>query len=194
MTCQYAHSLLDGWLDSELSPEDNNQLDEHLDNCAQCRIEFESSAQVLDILNRRPIFQPPTSYWEEVTSLILARTVDNEPEASGKPSQESLNKSGTLGSDYSDRSILMRPLISVVASLGLLFAALFVGANKNLFTPRADSPVVQEQSLTAGKWLVNADDRYYISPEDEAMLTRGMLLLAPPGPLSRFEAANILLR
>jgi len=194
MTCQYAQSLLDAWLDSELSPEDNNQLDNHLDSCAQCRIEFQSSAQVRDILNQKPVSKPREGYWEEVTSLILARTVDNEPEHSREPYQESLNKSGKLGSDYSDRSILMRPLISVIASLGLLFAALFVGANKNLFTPIANSPVVQEQSLTAGRWLVNADDRYYISPEDEAMLTRGMLLLAPPGPLSRFEAANVLSR
>lgn len=194
MTCQYAQSLLDAWLDSELSPEENNQLDDHLDSCAKCRIEFQSSAQVRDILKLKPVSEPREGYWEEVTSLILARTVDNEPEHSGEPYQESLNKSGKLGSHYSDRSILMRPLISVIASLGLLFAALFVGANKNLFTPIANSPVVQEQSLTAGRWLVSADDRYFISPEDEAMLTRGMLLLAPPGPLSRFEAANVLSR
>lgn len=185
MTCHNAQSLLDAWLDSELSPEDSSLLNDHLDICAQCHAEFETSAQVRDILTRKPLSEPRTGYWEEVTSLILARTVENDPE----PSEDA----GTYISGSNNRSILMRPLISVIASLGLLFAALFVGANKNLFTPIANSPVVQEESLTATLWLVSADNRYFISEEDEAMLTQGMLLLAPPGPLSRFEAANVLL-
>lgn len=184
MTCRHAQSLLDAWLDSELSPEQANFLTAHLEGCEVCREEFDSGSQLREIMDRGTFDEPRVGYWDEVTSIILARTVDNDPETS---KNRDVATSGSRG-----KSVLLRPLVSVIVSLGFLAAALFVGANKEIFTPVSDSPIVYEHTLTAGSWPVSGDVLYSVSPEDEALLTRAMLLLTPPGPLSRMDAAKSL--
>lgn len=179
MTCRQAQSLLDAYLDSELSVDDNRLFLSHLNNCQECQRELDSSRQLREILSNKPVTNPRNEYWEEVTSLILARTVGNEsPGGGGSVFSSNAN---------SDKSHLMQSILAVVASLVLLFSALYVGINKSA-GPIAASPAVSEGTLETQVWLVDTDKFLVFTAEDEAMLTRGILYLAPPGPLSRLDA------
>jgi anti-sigma factor (TIGR02949 family) len=48
MTCEQAFARIDDFLDRELSPEEMEQVQAHLDTCAVCSREFQFEAGIID--------------------------------------------------------------------------------------------------------------------------------------------------
>jgi anti-sigma factor (TIGR02949 family) len=88
MTCQHARSLLEDYVDGEITGSDAEQLEHHLETCSNCRAEYESSLHIKSILSNQLIREPSNQYWDDVTQLILARTVEAEYVPEERPAIE----------------------------------------------------------------------------------------------------------
>ncbi len=178
MTCQHLLSLLEDYVDNDLSATDRARVSEHLDCCATCRAEYEAIRNLKGLLKRQPTTDPGQPYWSEVSSLILARTVEAAP----------LAQSGrTLRLDTSERTTFIRALVSAAVSVSILVAALFLGSGVELQQPVAvlvaKQPLLISSSLTG---LVDANHGSIITRDEQIRLVRGLSLLGPPGAIGRF--------
>ena len=54
ITCDAAHSLLDGWLAGRLPAEAREPFERHLTACLECRLDAEAARLVRSVLGRVP--------------------------------------------------------------------------------------------------------------------------------------------
>ena len=82
-----AQDLLSSYLDGDLSPQERDQVDEHLTSCARCREELAMLRLTLDALHDLPELTAPVGFTDAVMQRIgeEASTVDETSAASAKP-------------------------------------------------------------------------------------------------------------
>jgi len=178
MTCHEALALLEDYVDGELSGSREAQVSRHLDGCPSCREEVESTIILKAVLRQSKPPDPGEEYWSETTRLIKARTTESR-----FPETEIISVNGRRSME---RSAFARSLVSVAASLIVLFSALLLGSGKHERIARltASEPPVY---VAAPIEQVTATDNEIIVTQDENdRLARGMLLLGAPGSLGRF--------
>lgn len=178
MTCQEALSLLDQYIDNELLPNQAAAVKEHFENCSDCFEEFQLARKVKLLLKENHGPKPDDNYWSEVTELTLARISDIEQTDRVEPtySEEFIVR----------RKALVRSIISVAASMVILFSALFIGLqhNKQISTiNQYSSPVLATADV---RDLLAPDNTTIFSREYQCKLAQGMLLVGMPGTLGRF--------
>ena len=88
MTCSFAGSLLNDFIDQELPVNTKKSLEEHIEVCPACRAEYQELARLKGMLADNPVPEPRPEYWDEVRELILARTVEAETEVDLRPEIE----------------------------------------------------------------------------------------------------------
>jgi anti-sigma factor RsiW len=179
MTCPYTRSLLEDYVDKELSPARADEVAKHLTTCDACRAEYEDTLKLKSLLSRRAVHDPHPEYWKEVSSLILARTVDSAPfEATDLPFDRVRS---------SERTSFVRSLISVAASLGIFVAAISFGSVSDMAStevpPSIDRQVLSTSTLVAS---AHADAELEFTLANQERVSGAMLLLGPPGLLGRF--------
>lgn len=177
MTHKSLLSLLEDFVDGELSDEDAERVRAMLAESPDIRTEYELSKLVRGILHNKGSYDPGDTYFDELTELIRARTIQRTREEHTR-----ISPSVTR----SERRAFVRSLVSAVASLILLFTALFIGSKRDLFTANMNRGG-QEIMTTAEVSAELATFQTELgSVEQRQNLGQGMFLLSPPGMASRF--------
>lgn len=186
MTCLEFRSILDRYVDRELSAEEKRRADEHLTGCEACREELASQQSLKRLMSSYvPPIQPPDDYWDQARDRVLAKTVliaDREQE-----------QTGALVENRSYMPV-MRSVLSVAASIALLAIALVLGSRHN-------RPAVILGNQT-NQIIVTADIAELLKSPDGGPLTLGdqrrigqaSILLGGPGMAGRFNFLPGLLR
>ena len=178
MTCQSTLALLEDFVDKELTTEQQAQIEKHITACDKCRAEYESAIVLKELLQNRKTPDPGQDYWLETTSLIRARTVDSI----APPSEAT----GAVDRRSYDRNAFVRSLVSVAASLVILFSALLLGSTHKQHLAdigTTEAPVFVSVPLEE---VVASDNITIVTVEEKALVSKGMLLLGAPGILGRF--------
>jgi len=179
MTCSDVVARLDDFLDGELSAEAARRVRDHLADCAACRREHDLAVQVRGLLGSAAAPDPGDEYFAESESHILARTV-----LAGDP--EAVRRGGGEGAAPRSSTALLRALVSVAASLAILFAAIYLGSSRELLISRTIGPEIPV--LATAEVRSELGDSPVFTREDRARITRGMMLIGGPGILGRFTA------
>lgn len=190
MTCHQAVSLLDIYLDGELTPPSSVELERHLASCPACTIELESAKKLRELLKQsRETAAPPEprpDYWTETEALILARTIEASSAATERTTI-------TRVSGYQGTGALVRSLVLFAASLVLMIGAIYVGSQRQELarvTINENSPVLI--AATAAGTL-GEDNGLVLTKEEKNSLVRGMFALGAPGPVGRYTTIADLL-
>lgn len=185
MTCHQALSLLEAYLDNELSPPQVVEMESHLAACPACTSELETSRALRELLKRtregEVMPEPAVAYWPESEALILAKTTDHEGRIT--PIRERSPETSTL----------MRSFMLFAASLVIMISALYLGSQRNEMSSsfsQADSPVLITASLSE---LVGSDQTAIVTKEEESRLVKGIFAIAGPGPIGRYTGMADLL-
>ncbi len=179
MTCPFTRSLLEDFSDRELPADEAETVAKHLANCEACRTEYEATLKLKSFLSRRAVHDPHPEYWKEVSSLILARTVESAPfEATDRPFDRVRS---------SERASFVKSLVSLAASLGIFIAAISFGSFGGTVMTDA-SPAMERQVLSTTSMVAtaHADANLGIPLTSQERVSEAMLLLGPPGLLGRF--------
>ncbi|UCD64957.1 MAG: zf-HC2 domain-containing protein [Candidatus Zixiibacteriota bacterium] len=178
MTCHNALALLEDYVDGELSAELEARVREHLAGCRRCRLEFEWSSVLKELLKQKKAPDPDRDRWAETTNLIYARTVEQDTNRYRIMSVAERNSA--------QRGAFVRSVVSVAASLAILFSAILLGSGSQQQLARvsaSESPIFVAAPLED---QVTSDNITVASDEENLRRAKGMLLLGPPGSLGRF--------
>ncbi len=185
MTCLEFRTVLDAYLDGELSAEQTAQAQEHIQRCTICRDEIASLQSLKESLRQsRGIPEPQVGYWEESRMQIHAKTVlsDSSPEEEpARPERESYYP-------------LLRSIVSVAASIALLVTVLVIGSKHDQPAVVIKGPagqVIVAQTL-ADELLI--PDGGELTLGDQRRLGTACILVGGPGLLGRFNNLPGLLR
>lgn len=126
MTCFNIQKLLHEYIDNELDQVQQNEIAAHLESCSECHELWAELNGLKNLLGQKRTPQPPESYWEETTRLIMAKTVDlaDEPTEVISIYEEESEK----------KTAFRRSLLSVAASIALLLVS--IGLNSSSLTTR----------------------------------------------------------
>ncbi|MCD6451494.1 MAG: zf-HC2 domain-containing protein [Acidobacteria bacterium] len=74
MNCDQFEVLISGYLDGELSKEDEERLLRHLEVCPKCRNSLEELKRLKEVASKMKLTEPPKeiwdSYWERISNRI----------------------------------------------------------------------------------------------------------------------------
>ena len=172
MTCSHMQSLLEDYLDGELSEATSLTVAAHLESCGSCRAELEASRRLGRTLRGYTAPEPPADYWSEVQGLIMARTVDHVPGIVTDADRRRREKNS-----------LYQSLLAVAASLIVFFAALLAGAggpSSSDQLARTDGSPLTKASLVA---MACADPDSEACIQEQERLAQGLLLMGRTGLL-----------
>lgn len=181
MTCPEVVSYLDELADGELSPERSAEVRNHIDRCESCRREYELTRRIKDVLAGSSTPDPGQERFRETENLILARTVGSEAERGDLSDSEPESKS-------SRRWALVRAVLSVAASLALLFGAIYIGTSDDAQQVRQVSQRAPVLATADVRQLVGDGASGVFTQADQMRIARGMMMLGSPGLLGRFSA------
>ncbi len=179
MTCQRALSLIEVFLDGELSPEEVEQLNRHLDSCSECREELHAAQRLKQLLRQMPRYNPGRDYWSETARLIRARTAD----VPMNDWQVPVARTSAVGER---RNALVRALVSLAASLFILFSTIFIGTSQDNRVARMTTSDVPILATAPVSELLGVDNSPMVTRSEQIQLAKGMLLMGAPGFLGRF--------
>jgi hypothetical protein len=178
MTCQQAKSLLDDYIDGELSDADAEPIRHHVESCPECRDEYESSLQIKSILANQPFPEPGQQYWTEVMPLIMARTVDSGVEILERVPAEA-------GTEY-QKIRLVRSGVLLAASLALMYTAITLGTSHRAELPAQGSLHHPFFVASSVRGLTGSDNFAIVTPKEQVEMARLTAAMGAPGILGRF--------
>ena len=73
MTCENYKDLLMGYLDEELSNEEKVRLEEHLQDCSDCRVELKEFRRLKQITDEVTLIEPEDKIWRAYWSNVYNR-------------------------------------------------------------------------------------------------------------------------
>ena len=185
MTCRHAKSLLEDYIDGDLTLDECAEIDSHRDICDKCRAEYDQALQLKDLLEIQTTFDPGEDYWRETTELILARTEASPRERVSSEDRRPLWATG--------RATLARAAASFAVSLGVLASAVVIGSRQPAQIADStfiDSPFVMTAAV---KDAVGSPGNELLTAAESSRLARGTLLLGAPGMLGKGIAFRELL-
>ncbi len=178
MTCRQVWSLLEDFADNELAPAQHDFVNSHLKQCPECRTEYEATRRLKELMTSVKTAYPDADYWEETTDLILARTVGAGEDGYSPDATDNRPRQG--------RDAFIRSIVSVAASLFILFTAIYLGQQQEGRIARMAgerSPVLVTAPLQD---LFFDDTMGFATRDEQSRLLNGMLLMGPPGVLGKY--------
>lgn len=177
MTCAQAVSRLDDLVDSELSPEVADGVRAHIDSCRECQREYEITLRLKELLRSARTPDPGGEYFQEATELILGRSVGNDP----TPEDISPQQIKSVR-----QQAFWRAVLSVAASLAILFAAILIGSSEDYEAARQQTAAAPVLATTDIRGLIGPESSRIFTREDQLRLARGALLIGSPSFVARF--------
>ncbi len=170
MTCSHFMALLDGFIDGEIETAISDEMQQHLRKCDDCSNEYASALRLKKTLADMTFPDPGNEYWQETTDIIMARTVGADL---AQP-----NGAETV----SDKRAFVRSMLSLAASLLILFTAMLLGTGQNGPSVLLNPPsAAVEHPSSIDQDSVPMQPRVFAPTDDQTRLLRGTLLLASPG-------------
>jgi len=169
MTCSHFMALLDGFIDGEIDTSLSNEMQQHLSECDDCSSEYASALRLKKNLTSMAVPDPGNDYWRETTEIILARTV------SADPSPPFNAETGQ------DKRAFVRSMLSVAASLFILFTAMLLGSGQDSPTVLLNQPSATIVHPPSAQDSVQVQQGVFAPTDDQTRLLRGTLLLTSPG-------------
>lgn len=167
MTHRHALSLLEDLVDDELPADKLAELRRLIEDDPGLQRELARSRRLRELLGNIKTPDPGRQYWDETTSLILARTVEAERAQSEA---------------YTERFSLVRALFSVAASIAILITALYVGSNGRTPMPLAGADNNPAAFVAASEQATLSTVRFPVYDHDDALrLAQAMIVMGPPG-------------
>jgi anti-sigma factor RsiW len=117
-----ASTLLDSYLDGELDPAIAGEIESHLTSCSACSEELQVAQNVRELLKHRPVHLPPEGYWAESAKAILERARQEDRIVPIEPYYRER--------EADTRRNFVRSLISLAASIVVLFSAIYFGQSQ----------------------------------------------------------------
>lgn len=168
MICSQARSLLDDYLDQELAPDLKSALEEHLNGCSACRVEYDELVRLGQAMTGMARPEPAEGYWAEVTDLILARTV--EAPRPRPIATEARPQPGVRSSFY-------RSALALAASIMIFASTLWLGSSGPVGLPTysaeplSGTEIIPAVSQTSSR----------ISSGEQGLITGSMMLVGATG-------------
>ncbi|MBD3401787.1 hypothetical protein GF420_02745 [candidate division GN15 bacterium] len=185
MTHRHIRSLLGDYVDSELSEDDKAAVERLLAESAELRSEYEQTSRLKELLRHKHTPDPGEAYFDELSQLILARTVQTRSTVD--------QTADPAGSTADQRRMFVRSLLSAAVSLMLFFAAIMIGSQQ-------PAPASGVRQPSAGVFLAGAAAEQVgeLTPvmatrEERTSVTKGIFLLSPPGSIGRLSGLQELL-
>jgi anti-sigma factor RsiW len=126
MNCEEAKKLMDGYLDGELDPLTNQQIEEHLRQCRECEQAYKTQGAFIGAIgNGAPYYKAPARLRERIQS-SLREEMAKEPMRNVVQSGQRAMRTAPFGTSWSWLAL----------AAGIIFAAI-VALN---FTPRLRRP------------------------------------------------------
>ncbi len=184
MTCRHTLSLLEDYVDQELTISQRDEIDAHLAICEICQKKFHQATKLKETLSNFETIDPGQNYWDETTQLILARTAQSDIIANvGRISLEQY---------CSTKGAFLRSVASFIVALFVLGSAIFFGSiqtNKQQITEIKTEIILSAEILEH----FNNVNEIIFTKNEQARLTRGIFLLGTPGMLGRSALVSDLL-
>ena len=180
MTCRHVLQLLEDYIDNELAETPAAELREHLENCHKCREEYNSALRLKEVLKQKAAYRKPgRDYWSETSDLILARTVEHATFDDGNISHKQ--------KETMQRNAFLRSMVSVFASLIILFSAIILGTSQKRQFTETNINETSMFVLSPSEFSSGTDNTYVITHAERLNLAKGMLLTGSPGLLGKFS-------
>lgn len=179
MTHRHKMSLLGDFVDNELPDTELAEVKKLLANSEDLRSEHELLVRLKQLLRQKRAPDPGEAYFDELTRLIEARTVD----AGTLPVETAIVRSDPSH----QRRMFVRSLVSAAASLFLFFAALTLGSRHTaVYAPGDDD---QSGVFLAGAAADHLERNVMdlATVEERSSLRKGIFLLSPPGSIGRLS-------
>lgn len=175
MTQRYPVSLLEDFIDKELSRDEAARLEELIASSPELRAELESTKRLKELLMNHQTPDPGEDYFDGLTRIILART-----SASARITPLPVTERQKL-----ERRLFYRSLASAVASIALFICALWFGTmRQEQLAGNLPAQVIVASSLTEEFNIGEGSPA--ITRQERANFTTGAFLLSPPGLGGRF--------
>lgn len=178
MTHRHKMSLLGDFVDNELSDADRAAFRQLLAESDDLRTELEHTVRLKQLLRQKLAPDPGEPYFDELTRLIEARSVER-----GNPPAET--ESDRVDHSY-QRRMFVRSLASAAASLLLFFAALAIGSRHDYIVSRNEAPGVFLAGAAAEQFEQQGMELATV--EEQSSVRKGIFLLSPPGSIGRLYA------
>jgi anti-sigma factor RsiW len=175
MTHRHPVSLLEDFVDKELTQAEAAEFEKALENSPELRAELESTRRLRELLANHLVPDPGEDYLENVTRIIMART-------SGA---ERLQPIPIGERQKLERRLFYRSLMSAAASVALFIGAIWLGSAREEAMTRQPVPDVMVASSAADE-LKDEPGTELVTSEERTNVATGMFLLSPPGTSARF--------
>lgn len=175
MTHRHPVSLLEDFVDRELTPSEVEELEALLSESPELREELEATRRLKELLARHHVPDPGENYFDDAMRIILARTSE-----AGK-----IERIPAGERQKQDRRLFYRSLISAAASVMLFVGAVWLGTQHQALTTRQRVPEVMVTSTVADQ-LGEEPGTQLVTSEEQVSLHKGLFLLSPPGTSGRF--------
>lgn len=169
MTCRHARIYFDDYVSGRLAANDKARLEEHLNDCIQCRDELEKEKNLLHFLKSDRVPDPGEYYWSNLESSILKKTIEKS---------NSVTAQRAHPHPQTARSIT-RYLIPIAASILLLITSI-----SDLGLKTSPTLISDDSSYSLSHDLFDIKERLCLNVQLEPELL-GSIMISPPGALGR---------
>ena len=178
MTCRKTLGFLGDFVDNSLPVAQAEEIARHLEQCPSCRKEYEATKSLKELMGKVSSPDPGADYWQDTTDIILARTVGSLP----SPKYKVSSKAKTVN----NHQAFIRSVVSLAASLVILFSAIFLGKSDN--QARVDITNPENPFLVVAPLQeMFYDKKMTVATSSERIrMQKGTLLIGAPGLLGKF--------
>ncbi|MCA0383981.1 MAG: DUF4349 domain-containing protein [Firmicutes bacterium] len=183
MKCEQAQSLMHAYVDQEINDLELKKLNEHLDSCESCTVEFEELKYMIQVMGEMDLKELPIGYEEELhQKLIVASNEAQFDQATHKKQSffssvvEKLSHFKMKRRYYAYAAVPTMMLVVFFASKGLL------NLSKNEMAVSSDMNYLVEETTAAAMFeesQARDGGEYGVSIGTAAKGTENMLTLAP---------------
>lgn len=134
MNCEQARTLMNAAIDGDINEHERSKLDQHIDSCEACTVEFEELKYVVQMLGEMELKPLPIGFEEELHEKLMNVKHDSEP----------VNHNITYIDRF--RSIhIKKRYYGYVATAAVLLMVVVIGKNI-LFQPKYESAMMDTAS------------------------------------------------
>lgn len=130
MNCEQARILMNAAIDGDINEHERSKLDQHIDSCEACTVEFEELKYVVQMLGEMELKALPIGFEEELHEKLINVKRDSEPVKAGSTI---MNKIKSIH--------IKKRYFGYVATAAVLLMVVVIGRNV-LFQPKYESAMM----------------------------------------------------
>jgi len=100
MKCEQAKQLMNAYVDGEINQHENHKLQEHLDTCESCTVEFEEIKYMIQLMGEVDLKELPIGFEEELHSKLIMASNEMIIEKNLEPTKNAVDHSDTINPNF----------------------------------------------------------------------------------------------